>query len=76
MTENLTIQFDTEHESGIPKVGRRRRVQVNGKPETLYVRSVHVEAIRPFGERKPRAYIGTAVLTTRSGLESWFVRSR
>ena len=40
MTETTTVEFSTKKLSDIPHVGQRKRVRVNGHPETLYVREV------------------------------------
>lgn len=46
MSSVVTVEFDTENEKDIPKVGHRKTVRVNGKPESLYVAAVSVEMTR------------------------------
>ena len=44
MTKETTVEFETENPRDIPFAGQRKRARVNGRVETLYVRSVSVRA--------------------------------
>ena len=47
---DVTVKFSTGRVEHIPRIGQRKRVRVNGRPETLYVKRVEVEASNQAGE--------------------------
>jgi hypothetical protein len=60
MTETLEIEFRTDRLGDVPVVGKRKKVRVNGRPETLYVRSVNCTAKK--WEPGVVEFVGTATL--------------
>ena len=50
MTNKLEFEFLVNKQKDVPKVGTRKRVKVNGKPETMYVYSVDVQATKSYDE--------------------------
>lgn len=42
----VTVDFDVAKKSQVPKVGSRKVVRVNGRPESLWVTEVRVEFAR------------------------------
>ena len=44
MTDSVRIEFSTEHEKEVPRVGHRKTIHVNGAPEIMWVKEVTVMA--------------------------------
>lgn len=60
MTKEVTIDFDVTAERDIPRVGHRKMVRLNGRPEVMWVKSVDVRAER--WEPGVVSFVGTATL--------------
>ena len=50
---DVTVKFSTDRARDLPRVGQRKRVRVNGRPETLYVKRIVVEASTASGGVRP-----------------------
>lgn len=70
MTNELKISFEVHRRTAVPQIGARRKVQVNGRPETLYVRHVDVSAYKVFTDtgKIVKLYKGTATLGDNDSL--------
>lgn len=66
MSQEIQVKFDTQRFSEVPRVGQRKRVQVNGRVETKYVKRIEVEARKFYAESL--RYRGVYWLTDYSDL--------
>jgi len=66
LSDHIEVSFSTTNPREIPRVGQRKRVRVNGRAETKYVRQIEVRAWKMDGE--PTEYVGKYVLCDDQGL--------
>ena len=50
MSDKITVEFETQKRSEIPRIGACRAVRVNGRVERKYIGSLKVEAFKQWGE--------------------------
>ena len=60
MTNETVVSFETTTTADLPSVGQRKRVRLNGKVETLYVREVNVRCSNSYAD--PKLFRGTYTL--------------